>query len=131
MPDLNSHPYQAPLPGPEAMLTLLVTLQGAGQQLALAVAKPEWLGLVSHFTRMPPVERTRVGHSIQAATAHNPFPVNDEPLSPKQAALCETFVGDCVLLAALAEATTPRVLEGTALATYRLQNGNAARAQFH
>lgn len=117
--------------GPDAMLTLLVTLQGQGHQLALAVAKPEWLGLVSHFTRMPPLERTRVGHSIQAATAHSPFPADGAALSPAEAAACDTFVGDCVLLAALAEATSPRVLQGTALASYRLQAGNSAKPHFH
>jgi hypothetical protein len=115
------------------MLTLTLTLHAEphAPQLALAVAKPEWLGLVSNFTRMPPVERTRVGHSIQAATQHNPFPENGTAFSPAEEQACDSFVSDCVLLAALAEATSMRVLEGTAVATYKVQAGNAIKARLN
>jgi hypothetical protein len=116
------------------MLTLHVTLHGDGAaapELGLAVTKPEWLGLVSHFTRMPADERARVGHSIQAALAHSPFPAHGGALSRAEQAACDTFVSDCVLLAALAEATTPRVLNGTAIATYRLNRGNQVKARLH
>lgn len=115
------------------MLTLTLDLTGeaGGPGLALALPKAEWLGLVSNFTRMPPLERTRVGHSIQAATAQNPFPTHGEALSPAQQQACDTFVSDCVLLAALAEATSVRVLQGTAVATYSLKAGNAVKAQLN
>jgi hypothetical protein len=115
------------------MLTLTLKLHGdeGGQGLTLALPKAEWLGLVSNFTRMPPLERTRVGHSIQAATAHNPFPENGQLLSPREEQACDTFVSDCVLLAALAEATTARVLHGTAVATYGLKAGNTVKAQLN
>lgn len=116
------------------MLTLLLSLhtpQGEPRQIGLALAKPEWLGLISHFTRMPATERTRVGHSIQAAAAESPFPADGAPLSGPQQQQCDAFVGDCVLLAALAEATTPRVLLGTAVAAYKIREGNAIRAQMH
>jgi hypothetical protein len=115
------------------MLTLILDLNGDkdGPGLTLALPKAEWLGLVSNFTRMPPLERTRVGHSIQAATAHNPFPKNGQALSPTEQQACDTFVSDCVLLAALAEATSTRVLQGTAVATYSLKAGNAVKAQLN
>jgi hypothetical protein len=131
MPELTSHPAPQPALELPPMLTLVVTLQEANQQLALAVAKPEWLGLVSHFTRMPPLERTRVGHSIQAATSRSPFPTDGAAPSHNMAAACETFVSDCVLLAALAEATSPRVLQGTAMRGYQLQIGNNIRQHLH
>ncbi len=115
------------------MLTLALTLhsQTGNQGLALALPKAEWLGLVSNFTRMPPLERTRVGHSIQAATAQNPFPVDGSPLTPAQQQVCDTFISDCMLLAALAEATSARVLQGTTVASYQLQHGNAVKAQLN
>ncbi len=124
---------QAPQPnGGVSMLTLLLTLQGeSGQQIALALSKPEWLGLVSNFTRMPPLERTRVGHSIQAATAQNPFPAHGAAPSPAEEVACDAFVSDCLLLAALAEATTDRVLQGTSVASYRVNAGNQVRAQLN
>jgi hypothetical protein len=100
-------------------------------QVALAVARPEWLGLISHFTRMPADERMRVGHSIQTAVARNPFPEDGTVLSQAQQAQCDSFISDCVLLAALAEATTSRVLQGTAVAAYKISRGNAIKAKLH
>ena len=132
MPQLAPHTPPLPSVIPE-MLTLMVDLHSeeGGQQLALAVAKPEWLGLVSNFVRMPADERMRVGHSIQAALARSPFPAEGMALSPADQHACDSFVGDCVLLAALAEATTMRVLQGTAVAAYKISHGNAVKAQLH
>ena len=132
MPQLAPHapPHASVMP---EMLTLSIDLHGeeTGQQLALAVAKPEWLGLVSNFVRMPADERMRVGRSIQAAVARSPFPPEGMALSPADQRACDSFVGDCVLLAALAEATSARVLHGTAVAAYKISRGNAVKAQLH
>jgi hypothetical protein len=116
------------------MLTLEITLHSDDQdnpKLALALTKPEWLGLMSHFTRMPADERTRVGMSIRAGLEHNPFPTDGRSLNAAEQQACDRFISDCVLLAALAEATTPRVLEGTALVGYYLARGNRVKEHLH
>ncbi|MFN7163066.1 MAG: hypothetical protein ACK5VJ_00890 [Pseudomonadota bacterium] len=120
------------------MLTLEISLshlhapEAEGTKLALALAKPEWLGLMSHFTRMPADERARVGMSIREALAHVPPMVEDAGEASRSAHHAwDSFMGDCVLLAALAETTTARVLEGTVLAGYRVVRGNTVKSQMH
>lgn len=119
------------------MLTLEIALntesapEAEGAKLALALAKPEWLGLMSHFTRMPADERARVGHSIREALAEVPPFVEMSDANPTAHHRWDSFMGDCVLLAALAETTSARVLEGTVLVSYKVVRGNAVKAQLH
>ncbi|PZP40391.1 MAG: hypothetical protein DI585_00985 [Pseudomonas fluorescens] len=105
------------------MVTLRVTLNVAGQELALGLPRNEWLKLVSDFVRMPADERQRMGVSIREATAASPFPADGEPLTPRLQRKCDTFVNDCILLAALAESTTSRLLLDTAVESYKLVPG--------
>ena len=119
------------------MLTLEIELspesapEAEGAKLALALAKPEWLGLMSHFTRMPADERARVGMSIRAALAHVPPMIEAHSADMAAHHRWDSFMGDCVLLAALAEATNARVLEGTVLHTYKLVRGNIIKNHMH
>ncbi len=105
------------------MVTVHMQLRTAGHELALAVPKAEWLKLVSDFVRMAADERQRVGVSIREATAHDPFPADGSALSPRQQRVCDVFVNDCILLAALAEAVGGRILLDTAVDTYKIVNG--------
>jgi hypothetical protein len=105
------------------MVTVHMTLRVEGHALALAVPRPEWLKLVSDFVKMPADERQRVGVSIREATANDPFPVNGEVLTVKQQRVCDVFVNDCILLAALAEAVGERILLDTAVETYKVVSG--------
>ena len=105
------------------MVTLYMNLRIEGHELALAVPRTEWLKLVSDFVRMPADERQRVGVSIRDATANDPFPSHGEELSPKQQRICDVFVNDCILLAALAETVGERILLDTAVETYKVVSG--------
>ena len=105
------------------MLTLRVRLNVAGQELALGLPRSEWLKLVSDFVRMPADERQRMGVSIREATAASPFPAEGGLLTPRQQRRCDVFVNDCILLAALAEATSPRILLDTAVEEVTLAPG--------
>jgi hypothetical protein len=128
------HPTPAQL---GEMLTLEIALapelapEAEGTKLALALAKPEWLGLMSHFTRMPADERARVGSSIREALAQIPPVVAMSDSNPEAHHRWDSFMGDCVLLAALAETTSVRVLEGTVLASYKVVRGNTVKGQMH
>lgn len=115
----------APLAGLRAgdMVTLRVRLNVAGQDLALAMPRSEWLKLVSDFVRMPADERQRMGVSIREATAVSPFPADGSVLTPRLQRRCDVFVNDCILLAALAEATSPRILLDTAVEEVTLTPG--------
>lgn len=120
-----------PTPAPAAeMVTLTLHVQPENQ-LAVAMPAAEWKGLVENFARMPVIERTQMGHSIRNAVATNPFPENmptsPHQLSAAQQQACDTFVTDCMLLAALAEATNQRVLAETALHGYHLSRGNTVK----
>ncbi|NBV54905.1 MAG: hypothetical protein EBR79_04235, partial [Proteobacteria bacterium] len=101
------------------------------QNLALAMPQAEWQDLVQNFARMPADERQRIGNSIRSATAHNPFPTNGAPLGSKQQKQCDTFVSDCILLAALAQATSTRVFLETALASFKLTHGNLVKPKLN
>lgn len=115
---------------PANMVTLHITLHSQ-QNLALAMPETEWKDLVQNFARMPADERQRIGHSIRSATAHNPFPQNGEPLTPAQQQECDTFVSDCILLVALAQATSPRVFLETALQSFQLTHGNLVKPKLN
>ena len=45
--------------------------------------------------------------------------------------VCDTFISDCILLAALAEAAGARVLTETTVDSYRVVRGNAAKQGFN
>ncbi len=105
------------------MVTLRMRLNVDGQELALGMPRNEWLKLVSDFVRMPADERQRMGVSIRTATAESPFPGDGHVLSPREQRRCDTFVNDCILLAALAEATTARILLDTAVETFQVVPG--------
>lgn len=105
------------------MLTVRVRLNVPGQELALGLPRNEWLKLVSDFVRMPADERQRMGVSIREATAESPFPTEGELMTPRLQRRCDVFVNDCILLAALAEATTPRILLDTAVEEVTLAPG--------
>jgi hypothetical protein len=112
------------------MVTLTLSIHPENR-LALAMPATEWQGLVANFARMPVLERTRMGHSIRAAVATSPFPdegtLTHDQLTPAQQQACDTFVTDCMLLAALAEATTTRVLVETAVTSYHISKGNTVK----
>lgn len=105
------------------MVTLRVRLNVEGQELALGLPRSEWLKLVSDFVRMPADERQRMGVSIREATAESPFPAEGEIMTPRLQRRCDVFVNDCILLAALAEATSPRIYLDTAVEEVRLTPG--------
>lgn len=105
------------------MVTVNMALRIEGHELMLAMPRAEWLKLVSDFVKMPADERQRVGVSIRNATAEDPFPINGEALTPKQQRVCDVFVNDCILLAALAEAVGERILLDTAVETYKVVSG--------
>lgn len=105
------------------MITVHMRLREPGHELALSVPRPEWLKLVSDFVKMPADERQRVGVSIREATANDPFPVNGEVLTEKQQRVCDVFVNDCILLAALAEAVGERILLDTTVEEYKVVPG--------
>ena len=105
------------------MVTLRLRLNVPGQELALGMPRSEWLKLVSGFVRMPADERQRMGVSIREATAVSPFPALGDTLTPGQQSVCDTFVNDCILLAALAEATSERIFLDTAVETMALTPG--------
>lgn len=105
------------------MLTLRVRLNVAGQELALGLPRSEWLKLVSDFVRMPADERQRMGVSIRMATAESPFPADGQMLRAPDQRRCDVFVNDCILLAALAEATSPRIFLDTAVEEVTLTPG--------
>jgi hypothetical protein len=80
---------------------------------------------------MPADERARVGMSIREALAEVPPAIEMTEPNPKAHHRWDSFMGDCVLLAALAETTTARVLEGTVLASYKVVRGNRVKGQMH
>lgn len=120
------------IPMPELpMISLQVFLSVQEHNLTLLMPESEWTKLVNDFKRMPVDERQRFGNSIRNATAHDPFPVDGASLSPHQQEVCDVFVSDCVLLAALAEVSGPRVLLETAVDSYRIVRGNLAKQGFN
>lgn len=102
-----------------------------GHELQLAIPHAEWLGLVSGFVKMPADERQRVGASIRNAVAEDPFPADGSPLDAARQAVCDAFVNDCILLAALAETVGPRVLADTAVEHYQLVRGGRIKGRFN
>lgn len=113
------------------MITLRMSLVHAGHELALALPEVEWTNLVSHFVRMPADERQRVGAGIRMATSQDPFPMDGSPVLPKDQEKCDTFVSDCILLAALAEATGKRALSETVVDQYQIIRGNLVKQRLH
>jgi hypothetical protein len=105
------------------MITVRLGLRQGSQQAALAVPKAEWLKLVSDFVKMPADERQRVGVSIREAVAVNPFPQDGSELTPKMRRVCDTFMSDSLLLAALAEAVGKRILLDTVVEDYEILPG--------
>jgi hypothetical protein len=116
---------------PGTMVTLAMKLHAQNVELSLLMPDVEWHRLVADFSAMQPDERQRVGSSIRASVAHNPFPPAGEPLSPAQQETCDVFVNDCILLAALAESVGERVLMDTAVESYALLRGNKIRAKLN
>lgn len=136
MSQTTSHTDPAFPPFPHGyMVTLSVTLQsvpGASPvELSLLLPDTEWRKLVADFAAMPADERQRVGLNIRQAVAKNPFPANGQPISTAQHKACDAFMNDCVLLAALAEATGKPVLADTAVDRYTLLHGNPIRAKLN
>jgi hypothetical protein len=113
-----------------AMLTVTLTLDNA-QQLGVALPTAEWERLVADFAAMPAPERSALTASLRASATHNPFPTDGEGLTAQQQATCDTFVNDCLLLAALAEAVGERALLETAISTYVVQRGPLPRGALH
>ena len=113
-----------------AMLTVTLTLDNA-QQLGVALPAAEWERLVADFTAMPTPERSALTASLRASATRNPFPADGASLSAHQQAACDTFVNDCLLLAALAEAVGERALLETAISTYVVQRGPLPRGALH
>jgi hypothetical protein len=115
----------------DEMLTVHMKLAEAGHELQLAIPNGEWVKLVSGFVKMPADERQRVGASIRAAVAVDPFPADGGPLDADRQHACDTFVNDCILLAALAETVGPRVLTDTVVERYELVRGNRIKGRFN
>lgn len=113
------------------MVTVHMHLQHPGHELSLAVPRVEWTKLVSDFTKMRADERQRVGASIRQAVAVDPFPTDGTPLDAKLQEVCDIFVNDCILLAALAEVVGPRVLTETAVDRYKLVHGNMVKPRLN
>lgn len=109
------------------MVTLRMNLTHAGHELALAVPEIEWTNLVNNFVKMPADERQRVGASIRHATSQDPFPEDGSPVGPQDQERCDAFVSDCILLAALAEATGERALTETVVDKYQIIRGNLVK----
>lgn len=113
------------------MVTLKMSLIHAGHELALALPEVEWTNLVSNFVKMPADERQRVGASIRHATSEDPFPMDGSPVGPADQEKCDVFVSDCILLAALAEASGKRVLTETVVDKYQIVRGNLVKGHFN
>jgi hypothetical protein len=112
------------------MLTVTLTLDNA-QQLGVALPTVEWERLVADFSAMPTTERSTLTASLRASVTHNPFPAQGTNLTAQQQAACDTFVSDCLLLAALAQAVGERALLDTAISTYVVQRGPLPRGALH
>jgi len=112
------------------MLTVTLTLDNA-QQLGVALPTVEWERLVADFSAMPTTERSTLTASLRASATHNPFPAEGISLTAQQQTACDTFVSDCLLLAALAEAVGERALLDTAISTYVVQRGPLPRGALH
>lgn len=113
------------------MVTVEFVLADPSHSVAVVVPAPEWEKLVSGFKHMPVDERQRFGSSIRSATASDPFPANGMPMDVARQEVCDTFISDCILLAALAEAAGARVLTETTVDSYRVVRGNAAKQGFN
>lgn len=118
-------------PSEGGLVTLVMDLSGM-ENISVAVPTDEWRNLISGYKLMPAHERAGIKESIRRGVKVSPFPTDGQTLmDEKLQRRCDTFVTDCILLAAMAEVLGKDTFAGTALKAVTVQAGNAVKGKLN